>query len=475
MKNIGIHVRLLVAVFILIAATTFTLGYMGSNITYKFVRSRFEERIMFLARYLALNAELGILIDERTMLKRLAGNLLSEKDVVQVTIFNRTGEILADERKAGHGMLSVVEVPVVLKETQEESQAFSWRNFRDSADEIIGRVRITYSAEGINGLLTTMKIRYIYLVSGIVFLAVLLFFFISRSLVAPVTRLADAARKVEKGDLKLRAKPGSMPETRKMVLAFNAMLDSLEKNRKALEKANQEMIRQKTLAELGKFSLMIAHEVKNPLSIIKSSLDILKKDIPRASENTMVSYIEDEVKRLNRLIEDFLLFARPARPNMREVDANAMVKECVERFEFQTGQGPVKIERYIPDTSCCIEGDPDLLHRAIGNMLKNAIESHDDNGIIKISAREQSDCWQLEVSDEGRGIDPENMEKIFEPFFTTRSRGSGLGLAFVYQVVTAHGGKIGVENRSDNSGAVFQVKIPLKGETVRDQGSEIRG
>jgi signal transduction histidine kinase len=468
MKNIGIHVRLLLAVFILIAATTFTLGYMGSSITYKFVRSRFEERIMFLARYLALNAELGILIDERAMLKRLAGNLLSEKDVVQVTIFNRTGEILADEGKAENGGLSVVEVPVVLKETQEESQAFLWNSSHHSMDEMIGKVRITYSTEGINRLLTTMEVRYTWLASAIGLLAVLLFYFISRSLVAPVTRLADAARKVEKGDLKLRAEPGSMPETRKMVLAFNAMLDSLEKSRKALEKANQEMIRQKTLAELGKFSLMIAHEVKNPLSIIKSSLDILKKDIPGASENTMVSYIEDEVRRLNRLIEDFLLFARPARPNMREVDANAMAKECVDRFEFRTVQGSVKIERYIPDTACYIKGDRDLLHRAIGNMLKNAIESHDDNGRVIISAGQQDDCWHLEVSDEGRGIDPENMEKIFEPFFTTRSRGTGLGLAFVYQVVTAHGGEIGVENRPDTRGAVFRAKIPL--EDQRPEG-----
>jgi nitrogen fixation/metabolism regulation signal transduction histidine kinase len=99
------------------------------------------------------------------------------------------------------------------------------------------------------------------------------------------------------------------PFGRELAVAFNVMLDSLERNRRSLEEAKEQMRRQKTLAEMGRFSLMIAHELKNPLSIIKCSLDVLKKDFALSSDNTMVFYIEDEIMRLNRLIGDFLIFA----------------------------------------------------------------------------------------------------------------------------------------------------------------------
>ncbi len=460
MRKIGIHVRLLAAVFLLIGATTFALGYIGAKFTYDFIQTRFEERIMYLARYLALNAELGILIDERAMLKRLAKNLLSEKDIVRVVIYDSSELALADESKSFSGALSVVEVPVVMKEAREESQTSQWRIFQEPFEEMIGKVKIIYSTEGIEKLLAAMRVRYVWLAFCVSGLAALLFYFFSRSLVSPVTQLAKAARQIEKGDVALRARPGSLPETRELALAFNAMLDSLERNRKALEFANQEVVRQKTLAELGKFSLMVAHEVKNPLCIIKSSLDILKLDLENPEENTMVLYIDDEVRRLNRLIEDFLQFARPASPNVREMDANAMLRECIERFEIQLAGGPVSIEYTIPDSAFVVPGDPDLLARAFGNMIKNAVEANETGGKIVIETVEEAALWTVRIEDDGAGVPEENRKKIFEPFFTTRSKGTGLGLAFVSQVVSAHGGTVSVENKRNSSGAVFKIAIP---------------
>ncbi len=218
------------------------------------------------------------------------------------------------------------------------------------------------------------------------------------------------------------------------------------------------MIRQTTLAELGKFSLMIAHEVKNPLGIIKSSMDILKKDIPEG--DMMVEFIEDEIRRLNRLIEDFLLFARPANPAFRPVNLHEMLKHCAERFELQTADIPVTIETDIPEDNYEGLADPDLLVRAIGNIIKNAMESGgEDENVIRIRAFFEKDFWIAEISDQGPGIDPEYIDKIFEPFFTTRSKGTGLGLAFAFQVIKAHGGMITAQN-SPEGGAVFQIKIP---------------
>jgi signal transduction histidine kinase len=457
MKNPGIHVRILLATFLLISATTFTLGYIGANIAHQFAQRRFEEHISFLAKYLALTAELGVLIDDRAMLRKLAINLMSERDVVGVAILDSHDKELIRVPEQTSGSFPIMETPVFLTESREESKAFE--NER-SEDSLIGKVRITYSTAGIDQLWTTMITYFIWLATCLTCLAVLIFYFISRSLVAPVKGLAQAARRVAQGDLNLRALPGSLPETRELAVAFNVMLDSLEENRKSLEEANEQMRRQKSLAEMGKFSLIIAHELKNPLSIIKSSLDVLKKDFALTSDNTMVFYIEDEIVRLNRLIGDFLIFARPVAPSFCHTDMNALLKEIVMRFELQKAGTPCEIRSHIPSAPCYAYVDPDLLTRAIGNVIKNAFEANDDKCVVQVTATRVADAWTTEISDDGEGIDPENIDKIFNPFFTTRAKGAGLGLAYASQAIKAHGGVISAGNR-EGGGALFRVEIPV--------------
>lgn len=456
MRRPGIHIRLLFAVFVLITATTVALGAIGVNIIHEFVQARFEERIRFLARYLALNAELGILIDDKPMLERLAKNLLSEKDVAGVRISNPDGKTLAQVSQPLAGPITHIQAPVRLKESWEESLAFRWNG--QTREKTVGQVTIWYSTREINRLLKTMKLRFMWLAVGLALLFLGVFYFISRSLVAPISRLARTARAVGEGRTELRARPENLPETREMALAFNAMLDSLERSTQALKAANQEVIRQKTLAEMGKFSLMIAHEFKNPLGILKSSLDILKKDIE--GDPMLIEYMEDEILRLNRLIEDFLMFARPAKPSPRSTDLHGMLKECAARFDLQLPES-LTLEVDIPETPCTGEADPDLLVRAISNILKNAREAvSEQTGTIRVFATMENGNWVAAIADSGPGIEPEHKEKIFEPFFTTRSKGTGLGLAFAAQVVRGHGGSIAAENRN-HGGAVFRITLPL--------------
>jgi signal transduction histidine kinase len=468
-KNPGIHVRILLATFVLISATTLTLGFIGANFAHQFAQKRFVENIAFLAKYLALTAELGILIDDRVMLRKLAVNLMSERDVVGVSILDGQDRELVRVPDAPAGSFPVMETPVFQTVSRDETRAFE--SDGGSKDGLIGKVRISYSTAGINELWATMISRFVWLAAGLTGLAGLIFYFISRSLVAPVKGLAEAARRVARGDVALRVPPGSLPETRELAVAFNVMLDSLEQNRKSLEEANEQIRRQKTLAEMGKFSLMIAHEIKNPLSIMKSSLDVLKKDFGLPPDNTMVFYIEDEIQRLNRLIGDFLAFARPVEPSFCQTDLNALMQEIVTRFELQVAGTPCDIRSDIPSAPCYACADPDLIIRAIGNVIKNAFEANGDNGVVQVTATCLADAWVMEIADDGQGIAPENVDKIFTPFFTTRAKGAGLGLAYALQAIEAHGGGISVHNRAEG-GALFRVQIPLsQGGTLHAETS----
>jgi signal transduction histidine kinase len=463
MKTPGIHARLLVTAFIIISATSFSLGFFGVKLFNDFAARRFDERFQFLAKYLALNAELGVLIDQRSMLDDLARNLLSGSDVAKVAIYNRSGEVLAQAEKIISGPFHRISEPVRMGAFSEESQAFAFEGNAGESSDIIGSVEIVYTTAEINVLLEAITVRFIIFSVALTGFCLLVFFIISRSLVAPLTRLALTARKIGAGERELRMAPGSIPETREVSMAFNAMLDSLERSREAVEDANREMAHQNLLAEMGKFSMMIAHEIKNPLGIIKSSFDILKKD-PSADTNAMlIGYIEEEIQRINGLIEDFLSFAKPAKPSFRIVDANHMLHECLDRFGRLKAAENMEIRRAIPEESCLSYLDPDLFRRAIDNILKNAMEATQGRGIICVDAGSTDEICRLEISDNGGGIPEELIDKIFEPFFTTRSKGTGLGLAYTVQVITAHRGKITAANKPDG-GAVFCIEIPREPE-----------
>lgn len=460
LKNLGIHAKLLLSVFALISATTFTLGYAGISISRQFIQDRFEKRISSLAKYLALNAELGVLIENRGMLNKLAANLMTEDDVARVIISDRDKRELIALSRDVPGPFSTVEEPVLLSESAPYDELLKWYSISDQGTKVVGMVKITYSTIYIEQILTVMAKRFIWFSAGLTCLAGLIFYFLSRSMVRPVTQLAQVARGVARGDMELRAQPGGLPETRDLAVAFNSMLDSIKRNRDALEDAYQEIIQQTTLAEMGKFSLMVAHEVKNPLSIIKSSLDVLKSDPSFSCNDVMIFYMEDEIGRLNRMIEDFLAFAKPGQPCFRQVDVSALIEDIVEKFRLQKADSEVEIRSEIPPGLYHGRMDPDMFSRVITNILKNALEANGDKGEVLVTVSGEDETLRVEIADLGDGIDKGNIDKLFEPFFTTRSKGTGLGLTYALQVVKAHNGTITARNRREG-GACFSVELPL--------------
>jgi signal transduction histidine kinase len=465
-KNPGIQSRILFAAFFMIFFSTLILDVVGVHMTSSFMRKRFFDRISFLAKYLALNSEVGVLIGDKEGLNLLALNLLGEEDVTRVTIMNSEGKTVAFQEREATGPISVIKMPIVFKSKQDETQLFNtlttpFGKYHIKKEEFIGEVQISYTTIGIEQLLKEMTSNFVLFSIGLASVAGFVFFLISRPIVKEVKQLAATAQQVGRGDLELRAKPGKIQETKSLANDFNAMLDSLKKSQTALEQVHQEMMRQRSLAEIGKFSLMIAHEVKNPLSIIKSSMDVLKKDVDLSAGAMLVEYIEDEIKQLNKLIEDFLTYARPVKPVFRPADVNTIIHEIIDRFEIQGNGAGIE---YHPDetiSDLVITMDPDLIGRALSNIVKNGLESIEMEGKIEIRTFIENGSLYIDISDNGNGIEECNLSKIFEPFFTTRAKGTGLGLAFTAQVIAAHNGRIHAENLL-TGGARFRVMIPVR-------------
>lgn len=482
-KPLGIHLRILVAVFLLIGSTTLALGVVGITISSQFMHQRFEERMAFLARYLAMNCEVGVLINDQQGLRKLADNLLREKDVARVVIRDNRNHPLVDLSHLANPPLSVLTAPVIFKRTKDENILFDdltgtgrvnpLSSNRPLSEEKIGSVDLHFSTHGIELLVVLIAKKFLWVSFFLALLAAFVFYFLSRPVGVELKKLTVTAQQIGRGDFTLRVTPGRLPETKALAVSFNAMLDSLNESQKSLDRVHRKMVKHKVLADMGKFSLLIAHEFKNPLAIIKSSMDILKRDIDLSSDQTMVDYIEDEIVRLNRLIEDFLQFSKPVAPVFREVDLNQMLADVGKRFEMIYSEEKIHFTSNIPSTPAIAVADRDLLIRALGNIIRNGCDAVNPHGKLELTATMEAHThfWKAEIADTGTGIDPDVKQKIFEPFFTTRAKGTGLGLAFAAQVIKSHRGFIMAENRRDG-GALFTVEIPLE---LIDQPLENRG
>ncbi len=429
MKSPGFHFRLLATAFVLIGGAVSIMGYLGLDMTHGYIRDRFEERNQVLAGYLARNAELGILIQDRTMLERLCSSMVSEPEVVGAEIFDDNQRSLSSVFEDRLGEFSVAWAEVFSRGVGDAGLRETVNN-PPSPDRIIGSVAVYFSLNEIQATEQRLTRTFALLSILVAALTIAVFYFISRSLVNPVNRLARAASSIAAGRRDLRAVPDKIPETRELAMAFNSMLDALEGNARQMEKLYEDMARQKTMAELGKFAMLIAHEVKNPLGIIKSSVDLLKDEAGLKDDHSLIFYIEDEIRRISRLLEDFLSFSRPSNPNLEDSDLNALIRECVQRFEVEQKSGPIEVVSQVDPGQVRVPADMDLMSKAVYNLLKNAAEANEQAGKIFVRTGMDNGNWFVEVEDQGPGIPLRMEEKIFEPFVTTKSRGSGLGRAF---------------------------------------------
>ena len=469
MKNIKLYVRVLIAVVLLTSALTVCLDVAGAYIIKNYMMDKFKSRIHFLAKYFALNAEIGVLIKDRAGLNTLALNILSEEDVSQVMVFDEKGLILANQSRKIPGKLYIVETKIKLNKRDDESILFKSYRYTPFGTltipgiESIGKVKIKYSTRGIDQLVKIITKQFAAFSIVLTFIALVIFYFIVRKIVVDVENLAAVSKRIGDGAYDIRAQAGNLPETIELAYAFNNMLDSLAHSRESYERVLKDMASQRYLAELGKFSLSIAHEVKNPLAIIKSSFDFIKRQYNVPPADTMAEYVDDEINRLNKLIEDFLIFGKPVKIDFQNLDVTNLLKKLCRRYEILYEDIPIDFRFVCHADNMFVRADEGLLVRVFDNIIKNAVEENSKKGIVFIKSYAENDSWMVEISDHGGGFDSGEEMKIFEPFYTTKAKGTGLGLTLAFQIIKAHNGTLAATNIYDMSvkGGKLIIELPI--------------
>lgn len=209
------------------------------------------------------------------------------------------------------------------------------------------------------------------------------------------------------------------------------------------ERLERELLEQEKLAGMGRMVAGVAHEIRNPLGIIRSSAElVLKKMKKEESPHTRIlEALFSETKRLQRVVNDFLDYARPKRPRQDDVDLGRVLDQVVVFLETECEKKQVKITRaYTP--GLVVKGDKDLLYRAFFNIVSNALQAMTEPGEITVVAAQEEDGVHVSVQDTGPGFPEENLGRLKDPFFTTRDNGTGLGLAIVDNIVESHGAKL---------------------------------
>ena len=224
----------------------------------------------------------------------------------------------------------------------------------------------------------------------------------------------------------------------------------------------EEKLRQaEHLSAIGEMTAGVSHEIRNPLGIIKSSAQLMKKKMAKLSINSNIpDIIVEESSRLDNIITDFLDFAKPRQPDFRPCRIEEVIEKNLTFLEPQIEERGIQIVRAFNRGLPEVMADPAMLYQAFLNILLNAFQAVKEDGVVTISVRKEKGRVHISFSDNGEGIDPEVLKKIWTPFYTTKDTGTGLGLGIVKNIVESHKGSIKVSNTAE-SGARFEIFLPV--------------
>jgi signal transduction histidine kinase len=311
----------------------------------------------------------------------------------------------------------------------------------------------------------TRRIEGIALAVGAagVFFGFLMAWWVSARVTRPVERLAEGAREVAAGHWGARVEVRSADEVGQLAAAFNDMTRQLASQRDRL-------VQTERVAAWRELARRLAHELRNPLFPLQITVENLQRARGLQPDQFDEIFAEStatlraELANLNAIVGRFSDFSKMPTPQFQRLNLNEAVRDAVRLFEPQfsaVGRPPITPEYYLADSLPEIEADPDLLHRALQNLILNSLDAMAGGGTLTIRTEKREGGVRLEVSDTGAGLTPEECSRLFTPYYTTKQHGAGLGLAIVQSVVSDHGGTISVSSEQGR-GTTFRIDLPLR-------------
>lgn len=379
-------------------------------------------------------------------------------------------EIFATQRFEDHSMKVPEDIEQLLRTTKEPIEQFTnsysgiYRPILNDSGELQG---VIFSGlQRHNSLVGLVNQSNLFILIFILSSALSLFvgWLVSQRLTQPLRGLSKGVRAVIDGDYRQQVPVYGSDELAELSSTFNHMTERLGE----LQHLESQLRRRDRLHALGEVAMGLAHEIRNPLGIIKTATQLLHRraDLPETDKRHL-EYVVSEVSRINDLITEFLDFAKPSAPMRSTQLVRPLVDELIGFCapELAIHNIDARIEDKAP--AATMHADARQLKQACLNLVINAIDAMPDGGRLTLGITSDKAYTVISVSDTGQGIEPDMIERIFTPFVTTKASGTGLGLAKVFSIMENHDGRVECVSEKD-AGATFSLYIPANGENDRD-------
>jgi two-component system nitrogen regulation sensor histidine kinase NtrY len=331
---------------------------------------------------------------------------------------------------------------------------------------LIGNSRRTYV-----GLMRHIRSAALMVGGGGILLAILLSSWAAARVTRPVEQLAHAAQEVAAGNWNARVEVSGEDELGQLADSFNRMTTELLGQKERLVQAER-------VAAWRELARRLAHELKNPLFPLQLTVENLVRarqqnpeqfdEVFRESSRTLLA----EIANLKGIIGRFSEFSKMPQPQLQRVQVNAVIRGAVELFQAQLtapGRAQISCELQLDPHLEPVAADAELLHRALSNLVLNAMDAMPQGGALTLRTRDADGKVLIEVADTGSGLTPKECERIFTPYYTSKQHGTGLGLAIVQSVVSDHGGRIRVQSEPGR-GTTFVIELPKGLDPVQSAG-----
>jgi nitrogen fixation/metabolism regulation signal transduction histidine kinase len=281
-------------------------------------------------------------------------------------------------------------------------------------------------------------------------------------------QLARAAREVASGNWNTQVAVTSSDEMGELAESFNRMTREMLAQREHLVQAER-------VAAWRELARRLAHELKNPLFPLQLTVENLLRARQRSPQQFEEIFQESsstllaEIRNLKAIISRFSEFSRMPQPNFGLVQLNEVVQNVGRLFQAQlhaSEQASIECKLELAEPKDPIAADSDLLHRALSNLVLNAMDAMPQGGTLTLRTRQNGELSYVEVSDTGTGLTPEECERLFTPYYTSKPHGTGLGLAIVQSVISDHGGRISVRSEPGR-GTTFVIELPRNAGRLR--------